>query len=153
MTGFIFIVDMARSVIKVDKLYKLSTSKTVSSEALQVGCKKLKHTQNEVVKEFVSGRDVFVSLPTGSGKSLCYAVLPVRSPLHTTLQYEFEAGDVARFLAHNHGCLYVRTYHTQGHTQNYVIHQNSTIIAFHCETEACSESPDPSSSLPFHYAH
>ena len=86
MTGFIFIVDMARLSVKVDKLYKLSTSKAVSSGALQVGYKKLNHRQNEAVKEFVSGRDVFVSLPTGSGKSLCYAVLPARSPLHTTLQ-------------------------------------------------------------------
>ena len=85
MTGFIFIVDMARG-FKVDKLYKLSTSKAVSSAALQVGYKKLKYRQNEAVKEFVSGRDVFVSLPMGSGKSLCYAVLPTRSPLHTTLQ-------------------------------------------------------------------
>ena len=82
MTGFI--VAMARS-IKVDKL---STSKTVSSAALQVGYKQLKHKQNEAVERFVNGIDVFVSFPTGSGKSLCYAVLPavnVRSPLRTAL--------------------------------------------------------------------
>ena len=74
-------VDMARSV-KVDKL---STSKAVCLAALQVGYKQLKHKQNEAVKEFVSGRDVFVSLPMGSNKSLCYAVLPAavnaKSPL------------------------------------------------------------------------
>ena len=82
MTGFID--DMARS-IKVDKL---STSKAVCLAALQVDYKQLKHKQSEAVKEFVSGRDVFMSLPTGSGKSLCYAVLPAinfSSPLCTAL--------------------------------------------------------------------
>jgi len=76
---------MARSV-KVDEL---STSKAVSSAALQVGYKQLKHKQKEAVKEFVSRREVFVSLPTGSGKSLCYDVLPsvnVRSPSRTALR-------------------------------------------------------------------
>ena len=33
--------------------------------------------QEEVVKEFLSGKDVFVSFPTGSGKSLCYCILPL----------------------------------------------------------------------------
>ena len=32
--------------------------------------------QREAVETFVIGKDVFVSLPTGSGKSLCYACLP-----------------------------------------------------------------------------
>ena len=36
----------------------------------------MKPKQFEVVKKFVSGRDVFVSLPTGRGISLCYAGLP-----------------------------------------------------------------------------
>ena len=31
--------------------------------------------QKEAVKAFVLGKDVFVSLPTGSGKSLCYSCL------------------------------------------------------------------------------
>ena len=67
----------------------------------------LKHKQNEAVKEFVSGRDVFVSLPTGSGKSLCYGVQPaavsVKSPLRTTLRQIFEADSAVLVLAHSHG--------------------------------------------------
>ena len=33
--------------------------------------------QNKAISEFVKGRDVFISLPTGEGKSLCYASLSV----------------------------------------------------------------------------
>ena len=33
--------------------------------------------QREAMREFVGGKDVFVCLPTGHGKSLCYAVLPL----------------------------------------------------------------------------
>ena len=33
--------------------------------------------QMNAIREFVFGRDVFIMLPTGSGKSLCYATLPI----------------------------------------------------------------------------
>ena len=32
--------------------------------------------QEKAVRSFVSGRDVFHSVPTGSGKSICFAALP-----------------------------------------------------------------------------
>ena len=37
----------------------------------------LRTNQEKVVKEFLNGNDVFVNLPTGSGKSLCYCLLPL----------------------------------------------------------------------------
>ena len=36
----------------------------------------LKAKQREAVELFLNGRDTFVSLPTGYGKSLCYCLLP-----------------------------------------------------------------------------
>ena len=36
----------------------------------------LKDKQYQAASEFVRGKDVSVSLPTGGGKFLCYAVLP-----------------------------------------------------------------------------
>jgi bloom syndrome protein len=36
----------------------------------------LKDKQYEAIFNFVLGRDVFVSLPTGYGKSMIYALLP-----------------------------------------------------------------------------
>ncbi len=56
-------------------------SNTVIDDALRTATKEmgypdLRPKQEEVVRHFMRGRDVFVSLPTGSGKSLCYSVLP-----------------------------------------------------------------------------
>ena len=44
--------------------------------ALKLGYPQVRQVQEEVVLAFLSGRDIFVSVPTGEGKSLCYAVLP-----------------------------------------------------------------------------
>ena len=39
--------------------------------------KGLKAKQREAITRFVGGEDVFICLPTGFGKSLCYALLPL----------------------------------------------------------------------------
>ena len=46
------------------------------SAALCLGYNNLKDEQKFVITNFVSGSDVFAILPTGFGKSLCYACLP-----------------------------------------------------------------------------
>lgn len=43
----------------------------------QLGIAMLTGDQERAACEFASGRDVFVCLPTGSGKSICYALLPL----------------------------------------------------------------------------
>ena len=43
----------------------------------KLGFDSVKEKQHEAVKTFVSGKDTFVSLPTGYGKSLCYCLLPL----------------------------------------------------------------------------
>ena len=43
----------------------------------RLGYKEMKPEQEELVKEFISGRDVFGILPTGFGKSLRYGCLPL----------------------------------------------------------------------------
>ena len=45
--------------------------------AAKLGYPELKPQQQEVVVEFISGRDVFAVLPTGYGKSLCFGLLPI----------------------------------------------------------------------------
>ena len=48
----------------------------LESAAKAIGITELKDEQRKVVLSFVRGNDVFVSLPTGYGKSVCFAVLP-----------------------------------------------------------------------------
>ena len=42
----------------------------------ETGYMQLKPKQQEAIEAFVSGKDVFVSLPTGYGKSVIYGILP-----------------------------------------------------------------------------
>ena len=47
------------------------------SGARELGYTDLKQKQLRVVEAFVEGRDVLAVLPTGYGKNLCYACLPI----------------------------------------------------------------------------
>ena len=63
--------------------YEMSTSKSSDLTRILVDVAKLfgvgsfKDKQIEAFKAFVSGKDTFVSLPTGYGKSVIYAALPI----------------------------------------------------------------------------
>ena len=60
-----------------------------------VSVKELKEEQRMAIKAFVNGRDVFVCLVTGFGKSLCYASLPTEVTVVLDIlngQHEHELG-------------------------------------------------------------
>ena len=49
----------------------------IDTAAVTVGLTALKPLQREAIRSFTSGNDVFVSLPTGYGKSFCFVLLPL----------------------------------------------------------------------------
>ena len=50
--------------------------RSLTSTAEKLGYSALRPQQELAVRSFVQGNDVFISLPTGRGKSLCYSILP-----------------------------------------------------------------------------
>ena len=61
----------------VFELIKMDVDLAIKTAAERLGFKRLKEKQVEAIKAFISGKDVFVSLPTGCGKSLIYGILPL----------------------------------------------------------------------------
>ena len=49
----------------------------INTHVQKLGYLSPKKEQEDVIVGFLSGRDVFVVLPTGFGKTLCYACLPL----------------------------------------------------------------------------
>ena len=58
---------------------KMDTSMDTAIETAvrKLGYREAKNLQAKFIKEFVSGNNVFVSVPTGYGKTVCYACLPL----------------------------------------------------------------------------
>ena len=50
--------------------------RTVEAAASSLGYERLTELQRKAILSFVSGIDVFVSVPTGYGKSVCHALFP-----------------------------------------------------------------------------
>ena len=65
-------------VLEMDPITRSSSAIEVAIDyaVVVVGIDALKSLQREAIRAFAQGRDVFVSLRTGFGKSLCYALLP-----------------------------------------------------------------------------
>ena len=59
------IQDMSRSLIDI-----------IKEVGSSLGYARLKEEQYTVIKDLIDGQDVFVALPTGFGKSACFACLP-----------------------------------------------------------------------------
>ena len=53
-----------------------SVSDIIRAAANSLGYAKIRLLQETAVRAFVTGSDVFISISTGGGKSLCYAALP-----------------------------------------------------------------------------
>ena len=49
----------------------------IETAVRKLGYSEAKEFQKKSIEEFVSGKDVFVSVPTGYGKTVCYACLPL----------------------------------------------------------------------------
>lgn len=56
---------------------EMDIAQAIAECAQRLGLQELKDKQLEAVSKFVEGHDIFVSLPTGYGKSVIYEILPL----------------------------------------------------------------------------
>ena len=68
---------MSKTVASSGKLSASAIASSVKSAFARLGYNSVRKEQHESVRAILEGRDVFVSLPTGSGKLLCYGCLPL----------------------------------------------------------------------------
>ena len=54
----------------------MELARALEGAVKDAGFGSLKPKQEEALKTFISGKDTFVALPTGYGKSIIYAILP-----------------------------------------------------------------------------
>jgi superfamily II DNA helicase RecQ len=59
-----------------------SLEDSIEQASVQAGYAPLKDSQRTCITEFMKGKDVFVLLPTGYGKTPCYACLPAAFDIH-----------------------------------------------------------------------
>ena len=65
-------------VTKMTTLYSKGKINAAIDHAMKtVGLESLKREQREAIQEFLSRKDVFVSLPMGYRKTYCYSLLPL----------------------------------------------------------------------------
>ena len=70
-------INRARSIIFLSRVSAtLQRWRRSSKVVSQMSYSALRPKQEEVILDFVRWSDIFASLPTGSGKSLCYSLLP-----------------------------------------------------------------------------
>lgn len=55
----------------------MELSDALEEAARELGFEQVKPKQREAIEAFCSGKAVFVSLPTGYGKSIIYAIMPI----------------------------------------------------------------------------
>ena len=68
---FVFVTRLQK------KIDFVRVTRAIEASVRALGYEKVRQEQFDVVLNFLKGNDVFVSLPTGGGKSLCYACLPL----------------------------------------------------------------------------
>ena len=72
------VIDSESVFVARSQKVTLSQAKgAIEASVRALGYENVRQDQFDVVLNFLKGNDVFVSLPTGGGKSLCYACLPL----------------------------------------------------------------------------